>query len=69
VIFNILGAICETLIIIILPCFFYVRLIKKNDQPKHARFYIAWVLLVLAFILSFCSIVSTVAITIDTKNY
>jgi hypothetical protein len=58
-IFNFLGAICETLITVILPCFFYVMLIKKNDRPKFAHYYAAWVLLVLAVIFGIFSVVAT----------
>lgn len=41
VVFNAVGAICSTSIALLLPCFFYVRLIILKGQPKNIKYYLA----------------------------
>jgi len=45
-VFNFIGAICSSSIGFLLPCFYYVMLIKKKKQPKTIKFYVSFVLLV-----------------------
>lgn len=41
VVFNAVGAICSTSIALLMPCFFYVRLINLKQQPKNIKYYLA----------------------------
>jgi amino acid permease len=43
-VFNVVGAICSTSIAILLPCFFYFRLIGIKEQPTSLIYYISIVL-------------------------
>lgn len=43
-ILNLIGAICENLIAIILPCIFYFMLIKKQNKPKRGLYYFTIIL-------------------------
>lgn len=43
-VFNVIGAICSTSIAILLPCFFYVRLIIMKKQKKGIKYYVSIVL-------------------------
>jgi amino acid permease len=58
IIFNFLGAVCQSLMTIILPCLFYVTLVRRERQPRYLHFYVAWGLLIVVVP---CSIVSVVA--------
>jgi amino acid permease len=40
-VFNIVGAICSTSISTLLPCFFYVKLIRLRKQPVTWKYYLA----------------------------
>ena len=57
-VFNFLGAVCETMVAIILPCLFYVMLINREEQEKRFIYYFA--IFVLAFIIPY-SIFSVIA--------
>ena len=46
-VFNLLGSICGSLICIILPCFFYVRLVGKRQKARSLKYYLALGLLLL----------------------
>ena len=41
VVFNAVGAICSTSIALLLPCFFYIRLVNLKGQPKNIKYYLA----------------------------
>lgn len=41
VVFNAVGAICATSIGMLLPCYFYIRLIKIKEQPVNFKYYLA----------------------------
>lgn len=41
IVFNLVGAICSSLTGILLPCFFYFRLIIIKNQPKTVKFYVS----------------------------
>ena len=43
VVFNSIGAVCSTSIAILLPCYFYCRLVVLRGQPKTVRFYLSMV--------------------------
>jgi amino acid permease len=43
-VFNIVGAICSTSIMILLPTLFYVRLIGKKKQQKGVKYYLSIVI-------------------------
>lgn len=40
-VFNVVGAVCSTSISTLLPCFFYVQLVRLRRQPKTWRFYLS----------------------------
>ena len=41
-VFNVVGAVCSTSISTLLPCFFYVKLIKLRKQPITWKYYLSW---------------------------
>lgn len=43
-VFNVVGAICSTSIAVLLPCFFYFKLVALKEQPSSWRFYLSKVL-------------------------
>ena len=61
-VFNFLGAVCETMVAVILPCLFYVMLVNREEQKKKFIYYIA--ILVLVFIIPY-SIFSVIASYVD----
>ena len=40
-VFNIVGAVCSTSIGILLPCFFYVKLISMKKQRKNWKYFLS----------------------------
>jgi hypothetical protein len=59
VVFNFLGAVCETLITMIFPSLFYVMLIQNRNQPKLPQYFIAWALLIFSVPYSIFSVFCT----------
>ena len=43
-VFNVIGAICSSSIGILLPCFYYFRLIDKKKQPRNIKYYVSFIL-------------------------
>lgn len=43
-VFNIVGAICSTSIMILLPTFFYVKLIGSKKQSKGLKYYLSLII-------------------------
>lgn len=41
VVFNAIGAICSTSIALLLPCYFYIRLVKIKEQPINIKYYLS----------------------------
>ena len=58
-IFNFLGAICETLVEFLLPAIFYVMLILKEEQPKNFIYYFAVGLIIVIIPFSLFSVVAS----------
>ena len=61
-VFNIIGAICSTSISILLPSFFYVRLIQIRKQPKTLKYYFS---IVLFCVMAPYALFSIIALYID----
>ena len=61
-VFNIIGAICSTSVSILMPCFFYFKLIKMRKQPKNVKYYIS---IALVCIMTPYAIFSMVALYVD----
>lgn len=40
-VFNVVGAVCSTSISMLLPCFFYFRLVALTGQPRRWKFYLS----------------------------
>ena len=62
VVFNVIGAICSSSIGILLPCYFYFRLVMKKRKSKTVKFYVAVVVFV---VMAPYSIFSVVALYIN----
>ena len=58
VVFNAAGAICAASIAILLPCFFYFRLIVIRKQPKNIKYYLSILIFVVMIPYSLFSIVA-----------
>lgn len=56
-VFNFLGAVCETMVAIILPCLFYVMLVNKEEQSRGLLYYVAILILLLIIPYSVFSVV------------
>ena len=61
-VFNIIGAICSTSVSILMPCFFYFKLIQMRKQPKNVKYYIS---IALVCIMTPYAIFSMVALYVD----
>jgi amino acid permease len=57
-VFNVLGAICSSSICLLLPCFFYCKLILKLKQKKTIKYYLSWVMMLVMTPYALFSIVS-----------
>lgn len=56
-VFNFLGAVCESLVSVILPCLFYVMLVRKEEQSKRFIYYLCIFVLILIIPYSIFSVV------------
>jgi len=61
-VFNVMGAICASSISILLPCFYYIMLMRKQGQQKTVKYYVA--IAVLAVMTPY-SIFSVVALYVN----
>jgi len=57
-VFNVIGAVCSSSIGILLPTFFYFRLVDKRKQPRKVSYYIALVICIIMTPYSLFSIVA-----------
>jgi amino acid permease len=61
-VFNIIGAVCSTSVSILMPCFFYVMLIRMRKQATSLKYYIA---IVLICVMAPYALFSIIALYID----
>ena len=69
IVYNAIGAICSTSIVVVLPCLFYVRLIKKNNKAKGLRYYSSWILMIVMTPYSIFSIIALYTSGGGDENY
>jgi amino acid permease len=62
-VFNVIGAICSSSIGILLPCFFYFRLVVKKRKARTLKYYVA--LVIFAVMAPYC-LFSIVALYVNS---